>query len=81
MIILVTPEGLRYIHDDTLAEILAGQGPRETRRASRVEPAGEKWTADLSPVGGPVLGPFDSRREALAAEFRYLVEHDVPEPV
>ena len=38
-------------------------------RASHVEPDAEgRWLADLTPVAGPVLGPFDLRSEALAAE-------------
>jgi hypothetical protein len=42
-------------------------------RASRVEPEGPgRWTADLSPVGGPVLGPFPDRDAALAAEVAWL---------
>jgi hypothetical protein len=44
------------------------------RRASHVEAdkAG-RWFADLSPVAGPVLGPFDRRSEALAAEHEWLL--------
>ena len=30
------------------------------------------WTADLSPVNGPVLGPYTRRSEALAAEIAWL---------
>ena len=46
------------------------------RRASRVEPTTEgKWTADLSPARGPVLGPYEKRSEALAAEERWLLDH------
>ena len=31
-------------------------------RASRVEPDAQgRWIADLTPVAGPVLGPFDLR--------------------
>ncbi|MBL8794615.1 MAG: hypothetical protein JNM56_11980, partial [Planctomycetia bacterium] len=46
------------------------------RRASHVEPAAEgSWFADLSPVDGPVLGPFRLRSEALAAERRWLEDH------
>jgi hypothetical protein len=42
-------------------------------RASHVEPDQQgRWLADLSPVGGPVLGPFDHRSEALAAELAWL---------
>lgn len=33
---------------------------------------GEGWVADLFPVGGPVLGPYDRRGQALAAELRWL---------
>jgi len=51
-------------------------GKCTVRRASHVEPvstnAGTQWTADLSPVGGPCLGPHQSRSEALAAEQSWL---------
>lgn len=39
-----------------------------------------KWFADLLPVDGPVLGPFDTREEGLAAEHEWLHEHDIPIP-
>ena len=42
-------------------------------RGSHVEPTIDgRWTADLSPAGGPVLGPFDHRSDALAAELDWL---------
>jgi hypothetical protein len=42
-------------------------------RASHVEPDNNgRWLADLSPVNGPVLGPFTHRSEALAAEQDWL---------
>jgi hypothetical protein len=45
-------------------------------RASHVEPDREgRWQADLSPMGGPVLGPFLRRSEALEAERIWLEEH------
>lgn len=51
-------------------------GPPEVRRASHCEPDDEgRWTADLTPSGGPVLGPFERRREALAAEVEWLREN------
>ena len=31
------------------------------------------WWADMGPVGGPVLGPFGTRGEALQAERGWLV--------
>jgi hypothetical protein len=48
-------------------------GAISIRRGSLVEPTDlGKWTADLSPVGGPILGPFLSRSLALAAEQEWL---------
>ena len=42
-------------------------------RGSHVEPTPDgQWTADMSPVCGPVLGPYRSRRDALAAEVNWL---------
>ena len=42
-------------------------------RASHVEPDQYgRWFADLSPVDGPRLGPFDRRSDALAAESTWL---------
>lgn len=51
-------------------------GPCAIRRASYVEPtAAGEWLADLAPVGGPLLGPFPTRRAALSAEQEWLLEH------
>jgi hypothetical protein len=51
-------------------------GPMAIRRASHVEPDEEgQWWADLSPVEGPCLGPFNLRSQALAAEAAWLEEH------
>ena len=42
-------------------------------RASHVEPTDSgQWTADLAPVGGPLLGPFPLRSQALDAETNWL---------
>jgi hypothetical protein len=55
---------------------LATLGQPVIRRASHVEPDGEgRWSADLRPVAGPVLGPFHHRSEALAAESAWLHAH------
>lgn len=63
---------LQFIYDDELAVMLADLGTMETKRASHVEPCGNQWTADMNPVGGPVLGPYDLRGDALAAEVDWL---------
>lgn len=51
-------------------------GRLEIRRASQVEPTADgAWQVDLTPVTGPVLGPFERRSQALEAESRWLSEH------
>jgi hypothetical protein len=55
---------------------LATLGKHSIRRASRVEPDRQgRWWADLAPVGGPILGPFARRSQALAAEVEWLDLH------
>ncbi len=50
-------------------------GRLSIRRASNVEPTSNgHWLADLSPVGGPLLGPFQKRSEAIQAELDWLSE-------
>ena len=51
-------------------------GPLSIQRGSHVEPTADgRWTADLSPVNGPILGPFESRAAALDAEVAWLSEY------
>ncbi len=60
---------------------LAALGRAAIRRASHVEPAPDgSWHADLSPVSGPVLGPFARRGEALAAEVAWLQAYRLAAP-
>ena len=48
-------------------------------RASQVEPDGAgRWHADLRPAGGPVLGPYPLRSQALEAEVAWLEAHWLP---
>ena len=72
MDLLINPRGtIATIYDETID--LAPLGSVTIRRASHVEPdALGRWTADLSPVGGPVLGPFVLRSTALDAERAWL---------
>jgi hypothetical protein len=45
-------------------------------RVSHLEPTEcGRWTADLSPIGGPILGPFAQRSQALVAEARWIEAH------
>lgn len=71
--IFVDADGsVQFVYSDEAAALFRGEA-QETRRASHVEPDGAgAWTADLSPVGGPVLGPFVTRAEALGAEVAWL---------
>jgi hypothetical protein len=75
MELLIQPNGIvRTIYAKTIE--LASLGTVNIRRASHVEPTTEgRWTADLSPVGGPMLGPFALRSEALDAEQQWLLHH------
>lgn len=70
-IVVATTGELRCVYSDVID--LGALGQVNIRRASHVEPGVDgKWWADLSPVSGPMLGPFDRRTEALAAELRWL---------
>jgi len=75
MNLIVQPDGtVECLYDETLD--LTGLGRFKIVRASHVEPTPNgQWTADLSPVDGPVLGPFRTRGEALQAERIWLEEH------
>ena len=62
------------IYNDDLD--LAGLGEIQVSRASAVEPDSQgRWWADLAPVGGPKLGPFPRRSQALEAEVAWLRRH------
>jgi hypothetical protein len=72
----IRPDGaVRFVYDDALRDLLA-LGQSSIRRASHVEPSRDgRWTADLGPMQGPVLGPFETRAAALDAERAWLVHH------
>jgi hypothetical protein len=75
MKLLIRPDGtVRAIYDESID--LGAIGRPTIARASHVEPTPEgRWLADLAPVGGPVLGPFDRRGQALEAEREWLERH------
>lgn len=72
MQLVVEPGGaVRCVYSEEID--LALLGCPVITRASHVEPDEHgRWLADLSPVGGPVLGPFLARSEALDAETAWL---------
>ena len=75
MELLIKPTGgIRCVYGEDVN--LPQLGRLSIQRGSHVEPTADgQWTADLSPVNGPVLGPFTSRADALAAEQVWLLEH------
>lgn len=73
LVIAHTPS-MKFVYKDELRPLLE-IGEAQVCRASHVEPCGTQWTADLSPVGGPLLGPFDLRQDALDAEVAWLAAH------
>jgi hypothetical protein len=72
MDLLVLPSGtIRAIYAEDID--LGVLGRAMIARASHVEPDAQgHWIADLTPVSGPVLGPFLQRSQALKAEERWL---------
>jgi len=73
-IVVTTSGAVRCLYSEAID--LSSLGRPEIRRASHVEPDPDgRWHADLRPVRGPVLGPFDSRSIALDAERAWIEEH------
>ena len=75
MQLLIQPDGaVRCLYGEEFN--LKVLGRLSIRRGSHVEPTGNgQWTADMSPVNGPVLGPFRVRSDALTAEREWLECH------
>lgn len=78
MQIVVKPDGnSRCLYGEFID--LRALGKLAIARGSFVEPSADgQWTADLSPVNGPMLGPFPSRSEALEAERAWLEKFWLP---
>ena len=74
---------IKFIYDDSVAEVMQEVGPLEVKRASHVEFDNSNgfWWADMSPVGGPKMGPFIGRNTALAMEREWLEERGIPRPL
>lgn len=73
--ITIQGDCMSFIYTDNLAPLL-DEGVATVERVSHVEPSCidglHGWTADMTPVNGPVLGPFTTRAEALDAEHVWL---------
>lgn len=59
-LVVETDGTVRYVYDDRLAPVFAGE-EQVTRRASHVEPFRGGWIADMRPSGGPILGDDGTR--------------------
>jgi hypothetical protein len=72
MDLVVLPDGtVRAVYAEDIN--LGVLGRPMIARASHVEPDEQgHWIADLTPVSGPILGPFCQRSQALAAEQTWL---------
>jgi hypothetical protein len=75
MELIVDKDGrIRCVYDEAID--LAALGKLSITRASHVEPdESGAWWADMAPVGGPKLGPFEKRSDALAAEREWIDSH------
>lgn len=75
MQLVITPVGdVRCLYEESLD--LSSLGSVHVQRGSHVEPDLDgQWFADMSPVGGPRLGPFPRRSDALNAEVAWLRDH------
>jgi hypothetical protein len=75
MQLIVNCDGtIRCVYEEAVD--LGSLGTLTIQRGSQVEPdAAGRWLADLAPVDGPVLGPFNRRSEALDAEREWLEQH------
>ena len=76
--IIIERDGtIRTIYSEAIDLFSLGQP--DIRRGSHVEPNEEgTWEVDLSPVGGPHLGPFLVRSDAIKAEVAWLQVHWLP---
>jgi hypothetical protein len=73
--ITIQGDHMMFIYTDELA-LLLDEGSATVTRVSHVEPLYQNeqhgWTADMTPVDGPVLGPYTTRAYALDAERIWL---------
>ena len=75
MELLISPNGTaRCVYGEEID--LSQIGTLSIQRGSHVEPNEQgQWMVDLSPVGGPRLGPFAVRSVALTEEVAWLSQN------
>lgn len=60
-------------------ELIEGDTVTSIQRQGEVNPEYEDgklvYYSDLAKSGGPKLGPFDTKQEAIEAEINYILEH------
>ena len=65
-----------YVQNDLVDRVFREAGCLGVpKRASNVYPTEAGWMADLTLVGGPLLGPYDDREEAINDEVTWLQGH------
>ncbi len=75
------PAALQWMRNAEAKVLNAGPefgGDAETYKQNIMQAFPQRWWADLTPVDGPVLGPFVTNNEALAAELKWLDDHGAP---
>ena len=80
MQLLIEPSGaVRCVYSEEID--LTALGSPTITRGSHVEPDEQgQWWADMSPVSGPQLGPFQHRSQVLEAERHWLETHWLSSP-
>lgn len=78
MEMIINPTGqARCLYGEVID--LSSLGRLTIARASHVEPDSRGlWWADLSPIGGPRLGPCEQRSQALKMEQQWLLTYWLP---
>lgn len=72
LLVIHADGSVQFLYDDALRAFLEHGSP-VICRASHIEPTLDaRWSVDLSPLGGGILGPFENRQEALTAEAAWI---------
>lgn len=78
MKIIVEKDGnIRFMYSDDFCDLM-DEGKYKVCRVSHVEPCDGGWSADLTPINGPILGPYKKRKDALDAEIEWINENNIP---